>query len=53
MTDISVERHFPEKLRDKYEFHQWKHAYAILKSDFPNDRLKFAIMTRQENVNTQ
>ena len=37
MTDISAEKHFPKKLWDKYEFHQWKHACAILKSDFPNE----------------
>jgi hypothetical protein len=35
MIDIPIEKHFPKKLRDKYEFHQWKHACAILKSDFP------------------
>jgi hypothetical protein len=37
MTDISVGKHFPKKLRDKYEFHQWKHACAILINDFPNE----------------
>ena len=37
MTDVSVEKHFPKKLQDKYEFHQWKHACAILISDFPNE----------------
>ncbi len=37
MTDISAEKHFSKKLRDKYEFHQWKHACAILKSDFPKE----------------
>ena len=37
MPDLSVEKHFPKKLWDKYEFHQWKHACAILISDFPNE----------------
>jgi len=37
MTEIPVEQHFPEELRQKYEFHQWKHACAILKSDFQNE----------------
>jgi len=37
MKEMSVEKHFPKKLRDKYEIHQWKHACAILKSDFPNE----------------
>ena len=37
MTEIPVEQHFPEKLRHKYEFHQWKHACAILKSDFQSE----------------
>jgi hypothetical protein len=37
MTEIPVENHFPEELWDKYEFHQWKHACAILKSDFQNE----------------
>jgi hypothetical protein len=36
-TEMPVEKHFPEKLWDKYEIHQWKHACAILKSDFPNE----------------
>ena len=34
---MSVEKHFSKDLWDKYEFHQWKHACAILKSDFPNE----------------
>lgn len=37
MVGIQVENHFSKALRDKYEFHQWKHACAILKSDFPNE----------------
>jgi hypothetical protein len=37
MTEIPVEQHFPEEFRQKYEFHQWKHACAILKSDFQNE----------------
>ena len=37
MKEMSVEKHFPKKLRDQYEIHQWKHACAILKSDFPNE----------------
>lgn len=27
----------PEFLRSNYEVHEWKHACAILKSDFPNE----------------
>ncbi len=27
----------PEDIREKYEIHEWKHACAILKSDFPNE----------------
>ena len=37
MSEIPVEKHFPKELSSKYEFHQWKHACAILKSDFPNE----------------
>ena len=37
MAGIQIEKHFSKELRDKYEFHQWKHACAILKSDFPNE----------------
>lgn len=37
MTEIPVENHFPKELSRLYEFHQWKHACAILKSDFPNE----------------
>jgi len=37
VTEIPVEQHFPEELRQKYEFHQWKHACAILKNDFQNE----------------
>jgi len=27
----------PSNIREKYEIHEWKHACAILKSDFPNE----------------
>jgi hypothetical protein len=27
----------PERIRDLYEVHEWKHACAILKNDFPNE----------------
>jgi len=27
----------PQDVRDKYEVHEWKHACAILKSDFPQE----------------
>lgn len=27
----------PADIRDKYEVHEWKHACAILKNDFPNE----------------
>ena len=37
MTKLVVEKHFPKELWDKYEFHQWKHACAIFKSDFQNE----------------
>jgi hypothetical protein len=37
MTEIPLDEHFPPELRDRYEFHQWKHACAILKSDFPDE----------------
>jgi Restriction endonuclease BglII len=37
MTELEVEKHFPKELWDKFEFHQWKHACAILKSDFQNE----------------
>lgn len=29
--------HFPKDICDKYEIHEWKHASAILKHDFPNE----------------
>lgn len=28
---------FPQKIRDAYEIHEWKHASAILQSDFPDE----------------
>ena len=37
MSETPVEKHFSKELADLYEFHQWKHACAILKSDFPNE----------------
>lgn len=27
----------PVKIKEKYEIHEWKHAIAILKNDFPNE----------------
>jgi hypothetical protein len=27
----------PQKIRERYEVHEWKHASAILKNDFPNE----------------
>ncbi len=27
----------PEKIRNNYEIHEWKHAITILKGDFPNE----------------
>lgn len=27
----------PDDIRDKYEIHEWKHACAILKTDFPTE----------------
>lgn len=29
--------HFPKDISDKYEIHEWKHASAILKHDFPKE----------------
>lgn len=29
--------HFPEDICDKYELHEWKHASAILRHDFPEE----------------
>jgi hypothetical protein len=37
MSQIPVEKHFPVELLTYYEFHQWRHACAILKSDFPDE----------------
>ena len=28
---------FPQELNEKYEFHEWKHAIAIMKYDFPKE----------------
>jgi hypothetical protein len=28
---------WPQDIRDRYEVHEWKHATAILKSDFPDE----------------
>jgi hypothetical protein len=28
---------FPELIKEKYELHEWKHATAILKNDFPQE----------------
>jgi len=30
-------REFPKFIRDNYEIHQWRHACAILRQDFPNE----------------
>jgi hypothetical protein len=27
--------HFPDALRDRFEFHEWRHASAILRYDYP------------------
>jgi len=32
-----IQQYFPKKIWDKFEFHQWKHACAILKNDFPSE----------------
>jgi hypothetical protein len=29
--------HIPQDIQDKYEVYEWRHASAILKSDFPNE----------------
>lgn len=29
--------HFPQDICDQYEIHEWKHASAILKHDFPSE----------------
>jgi len=34
---MSVVGHFPEDICELYEIHEWKHASAILKHDFPNE----------------
>jgi len=31
------ETHFPPDVSDLYEIHEWKHASAVLKSDFPGE----------------
>jgi len=36
MIDMST-RDLPEDIRARYEIHEWKHACAILKSDFPQE----------------
>lgn len=33
---MGIER-FPEKIREKFEIHEWKHAIAILENDFPDE----------------
>src|SRR6266487_3664535 len=36
--EVPVARgHFPPELHDGFEIHEWKHASAILKHDFPNE----------------
>lgn len=37
MLDNEPRKHFSKDLLDKYEFHEWKHACAILKNDFPSE----------------
>lgn len=27
----------PQFIRDNYEYHEWKHACAVMKHDFPNE----------------
>lgn len=36
----------PERIREKYEVHEWRHAISILKTDFPEqwDDLLFVII---------
>ena len=37
----------PEFVRDKYEVHEWKHACAILKEDFPEELI--ALVKEQDD----
>lgn len=37
MEHTESNNHFPKELWTKYEFYEWKHACAILKSDFPSE----------------
>jgi len=34
-VEAQLAGHFPKDVRDLYEIHEWKHASAILKHDFP------------------
>lgn len=36
----------PKDIFDKYEVHEWKHACAILKSDFPEKWFKIVELLR-------
>ena len=37
MAGQPADNYIPEEVRDNYEFHQWKHACAILRGDFPDE----------------
>lgn len=36
-ASLTVQQYFPQHVLDKYEIHEWKHATAILKYDFPEE----------------
>src|SRR5688572_14087141 len=36
-SDADLEGRLPDDILDNYECHQWKHAAAILATDFPNE----------------
>lgn len=40
-------KHLPEDISEKYEIHEWRHAAAILKNDFPNEWKDLIEMLRQ------
>lgn len=40
----------PKDILDKYEVHEWKHACAILKSDFPNEWNELIDLLRNFNL---
>ena len=39
--------HFPPDIQSLYEIHEWKHASAILKSDFPDEWRDISEMLRE------